>query len=146
MIEDNLGNDNFGKHKSNRYLLPLGLVGAAIAVTLFLYATKPEVVEEKNESPPLVVEVAKADIDEELRSSTFQGEVRAKTDIELVTQVTGKVMAVSDKFIEGGQFAKDEMILQIDDADYRVALKSAEAAVAEAQVELEIELGVGRNQ
>jgi RND family efflux transporter MFP subunit len=112
----------------------------AVIGTVVLVKTKPEVVEEKSEIPPLVVEVSSAFIDEELRFSTFQGEVRAKTDIELVTQVTGKVTSVSDKFIEGGQFEKDEAILRIDDADYRVALKSAEASVAEAKVELDIEL------
>lgn len=125
--------------RKSKFFLPLVLVLAAVGLTALLLVSKPEVVEEKNEFPPLVVEVSQASLDEKLRSATFQGEVRAKTDIELVTQVTGKVMSVSDKFIEGGHFAKDEVILQIDDADYLVALKSAEAAVAEAKVELGIE-------
>ncbi len=128
------------KIKRTNIFLPVMVLLGAGGITALLLATKPEVEEEKNEFPPLVVQVAEASLDEELRSSVFQGEVRAKTDIELVTQVTGKVTQVSDKFIEGGQFAKDEVILQIDQADYLVALKSAEAAVAEAQVQLDIEL------
>lgn len=128
------------KIKQSKFFLPVLFLVGAIGVAALLILAKPDVVEEKNEFPPLVVEVSEASLDEELRSSAFQGEVRAKTDIEIVTQVTGKVTEVSDKFIEGGQFEKGEMILQIDDADYRVALKSAEAAVAEAKVELDIEL------
>lgn len=109
-------------------------------MTALFLVTKPQVEEEKNEFPPLAVNVVKARADEQIRTSAFQGEVRAKTDIEVVTQVTGKVIAVSDKFVEGGQFAVGEIMLRIDDADYRVALKSAEAAVAEAKVQLDIEL------
>lgn len=126
--------------RRSKAFLPVLLLVGAVGITALLIVTKPDVVEEKNEFPPLFVEVSEARLGEKLRSSSFQGEVRAKTDIELVAQVTGKVTAVSDKFIEGGQFDAGEMILQIDDADYRVALKAAEAAVAEAQVELDIEL------
>jgi len=49
-------------------------------------------------------------------------------------------MSVSDKFIEGGEFKAGETLLQIDDSDYLVALKSAQASVASAQVDLDIEL------
>lgn len=128
------------KIKRSKIWLPTVVLAIAIGATVALLASKPEVEEEKHEFPPLVVEVSEASLDEKLRSSVFQGEVRAKTNIAIVTQVTGKVTQVSDKFIEGGQFAANEIILQIDDADYRVALKSAEAAVAEAQVQLDIEL------
>jgi RND family efflux transporter MFP subunit len=128
------------KIKKSKFFLPLLFLFGAGGIAALLLMAKPKVEEEKNEFPPLVVEVSEASLDEKLRSSTFQGEVRAKTDIELVTQVTGKVTSVSDKFIEGGQFEAGETILQIDDADYRVALKSAEAAVAEASVQLDIEL------
>ena len=130
----------FGRIRKSRAFLPLMFLLGAIVVTSLLFITGPDPEEEDNEFPPLVVEVSEASLDEKLRSSMFQGEVRAKTDIELVTQVTGKVVSVSDKFIEGGEFAANEPILQIDDADYRVAQKLAEASVAEAKVELDIEL------
>ena len=131
---------SFSRIKESKAFLSVSILLGAIVITIVLKALSPEVVEEQNEFPPLVVEVSEASLDEKLRSSMFQGEVRAKTDIELVTQVTGKVMSVSDKFIEGGHFEPNEPILQIDDADYRVALKLAEASVAEAKVELDIEL------
>ena len=128
------------KVKSSKFFLPVVILLGAGVVTAVLLGTSPKVEEEEHEFPPLVVEVSEASLDEEMRSSLFQGEVRAKTDIEMVTQVTGKVTSVSDKFIEGGQFDEGEVILEIDDADYQVALKSAESAVAEAKVQLDIEL------
>ena len=44
---------------------------------------------------------------------------------------------VSPEYIEGGQFKAGEAILRIDDADYKLALKRAEARVAEAKTRVE---------
>lgn len=128
---------NLKKYKS--FFLGIGILGGAIAIVITLIALKPKPEEEESKKPPLVVRTAEAISKEQTVYSTFQGEVRAKTDIELVTQVTGKVMSISNKFIEGGEFAPGETLLQIDEADYQVALKSAEASVASAQVDLDVE-------
>ncbi len=126
------------KYKS--FFIGVGILAGAFAVIVVLQSIKPKPEEEESTKPPLVVRTFEVVDKEQVVYSTFQGEVRAKTNIELVTQVNGKVMSVSDKFIEGGQFEPGEVLLQIDDADYQVALKSAEAAVASAQVDLDIEL------
>ena len=122
--------------------IPFTVVIALAAGSLMaLSALKPTPPEEETEAPVLTVKVTPAALIEQRVSGHFQGEVRAKTDIELITQVTGKVIEVSDKFVEGGEFKAGETLLRIDDADYLVALKSAEAAVASAQVDLDLELG-----
>jgi len=117
-----------------------GIITGAVVIVVLMMTLKSKPEEEETKKPPLVVKVAEAVMKQQIVTSTFQGEVRAKTNIELVTQVTGKVTSVSDKFIEGGRFMPGETLLQIDDADYRVALKSAEADVASAQVDLDIQL------
>lgn len=124
----------------SKFFLPAVALMVTVALIVLLNATKPEVEEEKNEFPPLVVEVHEASLNEAVRSSYFQGEVRAKTSIDLVTQVSGKVVHVSDKFTEGGRFEAGEALLDIDKSDYLVARRSAEAAVAEARVQVDIEL------
>ncbi|MBL4672637.1 MAG: efflux RND transporter periplasmic adaptor subunit [Arenicella sp.] len=121
------------------FLLGVGIILGAIVVVFALKALKPQTEKEETTKPPLMVRTVIASHKEQVVFSTFQGDVRAKTDIELVTQVTGKVMLVSDKFIEGGEFKAGETLLQIDDADYLVALKSAQASVASAQVDIDIE-------
>ncbi len=133
-----------GKFKP--FLLGTGLVVGAVAIVVGLGALKPETEKEETKKPPLVVRTAEAQLKEQTVYSTFQGEVRAKTNIELVTQVTGKVMSVSDRFIEGGEFEAGETLLQIDDSDYLVALKSAEASVASAQVDLDVEIATSVNK
>ncbi len=122
------------------FLLGVGVILGAVLLVVALKALKPQTEKEETTKPPLVVRVVDAVHKEQVVFSTFQGEVRAKTDIELVTQVTGKVTSVSNKFIEGGEFKAGETLLQIDDADYLVALKSAQASVASAQVDVDIEL------
>ncbi len=132
--------------KLKPFLLGMGVIVGAIVVVLALEALKPETEKEETKNPPLVVRTANAELKEQTVFATFQGEVRAKTDIDLVTQVTGKVMSVSDAFIEGGEFKAGEVLVQIDDADYLVALKSAEASVASAQVEVEVEQATAVNR
>jgi RND family efflux transporter MFP subunit len=129
-----------GLNRFRPFFLGLGIVAIASGVTFAMIELKPKAKKEEFTKPPLVVRTADAALKEQLVFSTFQGEVRAKTDIELVTQVTGKVTSVSDKFIEGGEFKAGETLLQIDDTDYQVALKSAQASVASAQVDVDIEI------
>lgn len=127
------------------FLLGVSIICVAVALVFGLKALKPQTEKEETTKPPLVVRIVEAAHKEQVVFSTFQGEVRAKTDIELVTQVTGKVTSVSEKFIEGGEFKAGETLLQIDDADYLVALKSAQASVASAQVDVDIERETAAN-
>ena len=129
-----------GLNRFKPFFLGLGILVIAGGVTFAMIALKPNAGKEETTKPPLVVRTVAATLKEQLVFSNFQGEVRAKTDIELVTQVTGKVMSVSGKFTEGGEFKAGETLLQIDDSDYQVALKSAQASVASAQVDVDIEI------
>jgi len=128
------------RNKLKQVVLPMLILLIAALATTALKVSKPEAEEEKNEFPPLSVDVSPATLEKKPVSANFQGEVRAKTNIELVAQVTGKVVTVTDNFIEGGKFLAGETLLEIDSADYQVALKSAEASVASARVDLDMEL------
>ena len=128
------------------FLIGCAILAGAVLIVIGLGAAKPEAEKEEKEKPPMVVRTADAELKEQTVFATFQGEVRAKTNIELVTQVTGKVTSVSDKFVEGGEFKAGETLLQIDDSDYLVALRSAEASVASAQVDLEMEEATAANR
>ncbi len=68
-----------------------------------------------------------------------QGEVRPRTDIILTTQVAGKIVATAPAFVNGGAFKKGELLVKIEDADYRAAAASAKARVAQAHEALKRE-------
>jgi len=67
----------------------------------------------------------------QLKIST-QGSVKAKQEIDIVTQVSGQIVYVSGKFVAGGMFDKNEVLLRIDPRDYEVAVVSAQSQVAES--------------
>lgn len=65
-----------------------------------------------------------------------QGSIKAKTYIKLVAQVNGRITHVAKLKINGGFFKKDDLLLSIDDTDYRLAMSRAKAKVAAAKQQL----------
>lgn len=128
------------KTKKRSAVLPLFILLLAVGITATLIHFKPEPEEKEAETSSLSVVVAAIEAGEIEWKTRFQGEVRAKTDIDLASQVNGKIISISPAFTEGGIFSVDDTLLSIEKADYLVAVESAKATVAEAKVNLEIEL------
>jgi len=120
-----------------KFLAPVAVIAAGVAVWVVLDATKPEPEkkDEVSQAPSLFAEpVSREEITLKIRT---QAEVKANTEVNVISQVSGMVEWVSPEYIEGGQFKAGEAILRIDDADYKLALKRAEARVAEAKTRVE---------
>jgi RND family efflux transporter MFP subunit len=62
-----------------------------------------------------------------------QGSVFPRTETSLISEVSGMVVAVSNKFKVGGYFKKGEQLLAIDDITYQVALIQAQSRLDSAQ-------------
>ena len=71
---------------------------------------------------------------------TTNGEVRSVTEINVIPQVSGRIIQVADEFIDGGKIKKGQPLIWIDDRDYRLATISAESRVAQAKKLLEREI------
>jgi RND family efflux transporter MFP subunit len=120
-----------------RILLPLGVIGAGIGIYALLHAMKPE--PEKKEEPPRAVSVFVQPVnrsDIPLKVIT-QGEVRAKTEVNIVAQVSGRVISVSPEFVEGGIVEPNVALVVIEPTDYEYAVNQGEARVAEAEVRVQ---------
>lgn len=128
------------KQKKKHGALPLFVLLLAVSITAGLIHFKPKPEEEEPETPSLSVIVAPIEEGVIEWKSRFQGEVRAKTAINLVSQVSGKITTISPALTEGGIFSTGDTLLSIEKADYLVAVESAKATVAEAEVNLELEL------
>lgn len=116
-----------------KYLAPIVVIGVGLGTFALLHIAKPE--PEKKTEPPralsvFVEEVEQADLD--LLVST-SGEVRARTTVDLVAQVAGRVVRVSPEFVEGGVVEPGIPLITIEDTDYRLALTQARVRVAEAE-------------
>ncbi|WP_286830569.1 MULTISPECIES: efflux RND transporter periplasmic adaptor subunit [Kordiimonas] len=122
-----------------------GLVLAAAIGSVVVLAAAKEAPEKKEEAPRQVsLYVDEVRAERVTLSVRTQGEVRPKTEVDLVPQVSGRIIAISDSFAEGAGFTAGETLIQIDDADYRLAVTSSEARVAEARVRVEQELADAR--
>jgi len=75
----------------------------------------------------------------ELRQQRYQlvlqsyGTVKPRTQSELVPQVSGKIIRISPNFRNGGFFEADEVLIEIDQRDYRASVNNARASLIEAQ-------------
>ena len=69
------------------------------------------------------------------------GVVQAEQQITLQARVSGTVQKIGPKFVPGASFEKGDVLVQLDDTDYRIELQSAQAALAQAQSTLTSEQG-----
>ena len=73
-----------------------------------------------------------------------EGTLTAKRDINLVAEVSGRIVSVMPAFSEGAAVAADSLLLQIDPADYETEVVRAKARLADAEQALALEKGRAR--
>ncbi len=67
---------------------------------------------------------------------TVYGEVRPRVQIDVISEVAGRIIAVSPSFTEGGSILAGEPLLRIEPRDYIVAVSEAKARLAAREFEL----------
>ncbi len=72
------------------------------------------------------------------------GMVKPKYETQLVAQVSGEIVELSDAFVRGAFVKKDQLLARIDPSDYQAALIDAQATMASARASLEKELALGK--
>jgi RND family efflux transporter MFP subunit len=66
------------------------------------------------------------------------GIVSSRTNINIVPQVSGKVISVNDNFYEGGQFKSGDVLFQIDPIDFELTVRQLEAELSKSQTSLNL--------
>lgn len=119
------------------FAIPIAVLALSIFGVMMLFANKPE--PEKAEGPTsrkvslFVEEVRREPV---TLAVTTQGEVQPVTEIDLVPQVSGRIVAVAPEFVEGGIVAPGQTLVQIERDDYEFAVTRAKAQVAQAKLRL----------
>jgi len=62
-----------------------------------------------------------------------QGTIEAKTEIDLSVEVPGLINHISEQFNAGEFFSRGDLLLRLDDTDYKLAITKARAQVAAAR-------------
>ncbi len=120
-----------------RILLILGIPALALVAAVAMMSLRQEPPKkERVELDPLVdvVELERMTTNFEVRS---QGTVRPRTETILSAEVSGTITSISPKFLAGGVFQANEVLMRIDPTNYEVAVDQANALVAQRQIEYE---------
>ncbi|WP_226704292.1 efflux RND transporter periplasmic adaptor subunit [Microbulbifer elongatus] len=113
---------------------PVLVLALGFGAVQLMSASKPA--PEKKEEEQRLISLAFTEAREESvhLSVSTQGVVRPHTEIDLTPEVSGRIVSVAPGFAEGAGFEPNEVLIQLDDSDYQLALARAEAGVAQAEV------------
>jgi RND family efflux transporter MFP subunit len=134
--------NNHPNHKPAfiKSLVPIVIIIAVVFVLLKLMSgMKTEPTTTADKPAGFLVKTAQlkpSDLTVHIKS---QGSLQAKRQINLVAEVSGKVQSINQAFTAGGSFEAGDVLVQLDPADYRVAVARAEANLAGAQASLDLE-------
>lgn len=119
-----------------RIVLPLIVLlgGALIANWLLATGPKPKKVQARATLP--AVEVMQLKTERVQIHIPSQGSVVPVTRSTLVAETAGRILYLSPAFSDGGFFSQGDLLLRLDDRDYRNALTIAKAELAEIRLTL----------
>ena len=118
------------------FVLPVIVLLAAIGGTVAMSAFAPEPEETEDPIKALPVLTARAQTGSVTLTVKAQGEVQPRTEINIVSQVSGRITYMSPKFIDGGRFNRGDLLVQIDPAEYNLRVIQARANVSQAETVL----------
>lgn len=122
--------------KTLKIAAPVLIVVIAVALAVVLARSGDEPEKREREQAALLVDVVEPRIEEDRFRISAQGTVTPRIETDLVSEVSGKVVWMSEDFVSGGVFAEDQVLARIDPSDYETALLAAEAELAAARATL----------
>ena len=109
-------------------LIIIGILGLSA-----LTARKKELAKEKPDIPVPTVRTIRVETENLPMCIKGEGTVRPLREINLVPQVGGKIVYMSERLVNGGAFLRGDILLRIDPVDYELAVTLAEAQVRDAE-------------
>ena len=120
-------------------LLPLLVLGLGWYGATTMVAAREEPETEPVEIPPPLVRVLEVKPTGQRLTVKAEGTVVPRTQTDLVPEVSGRVIWVSESLASGGFFEKGEELLKVDRREYELAVVRARSAVAQAELTLATE-------
>ena len=119
-----------------RYAWPAAIMIGGVVLMALIIAAGPE--SKRAPLPPNVPEVQVMEArPQTVRLSVLaHGTVVPRTESNLVSEVAGRVDAISPALVSGGFFAKGEVLAEIERTDHQVAFEQSQARLESARSEL----------
>jgi len=122
-----------------KILLPVALLLVGIGCAWAVIATRLQMtLQTPNAEVPLVtvIQVEPQTLRLDVHS---QGIVTPRNEIDLIPEVSGKIIQLHTDFVTGGFFTRNDVLVSIDPRDYDYAIAQAQAQIAEAKRQLAME-------
>jgi len=141
MTEDQVSRGKATDRKRKRgihIIISVALVIAGIVIMGALTATKSRL--EKVAPSVLIPTVRVIKVTTGPQTITIRGEgtVNPLREINLISEVGGKIVRISPALVNGGAFTTDHVLLSIDPVDYELAVTLAKAQVKDAESNLKM--------
>ncbi|PLW70158.1 efflux RND transporter periplasmic adaptor subunit [Pseudohalioglobus lutimaris] len=118
------------------FLVPVLLLAFAGAAAYFMVNSRDDL-PRRERAPAIpvvqVIEVIPGSVPVTIES---RGMVTPLRDIELVSEVSGRVVWVDPGFLQGEEVVEGQKLLRLEPIDYEVAVSDAQAALASAELSL----------
>jgi len=130
---------------TNRFvsiLTGIALIAFGFGGAFYFVKTKPKAERRRPMSSMVpVVETIQLSASDQALKIDCLGTVIADTSASIQAEVTGRIIAVSPALVEGELVNEGDVLVEIEETDYRLALLHAEANLLTAQSNLRIEEG-----
>ncbi|QQX81095.1 efflux RND transporter periplasmic adaptor subunit [Shewanella sp. KX20019] len=126
-----------------RRVSPLFILIFFIVAAKVLISTKEAPEQKADEAPIPIVDVMEVQQQTVSLNLPSYGIVSPKYKTQLVTEVQGRMLNISSKFVAGGVVKKGEQLAVIEPSDYEADLMQAQASLAQAKAALEEERAKG---
>ena len=125
-------------------VVPLIIIIGAVFITAVMISSK-----KPPEQTPIEEKAFLVDAQPIYRQSveftvSSQGNVQPKHKTQISSQVSGRIVAMSDAFVVGGMFEKGDVLLTIEQDDFITDVQLAEAELARAEAALQEEIARGK--
>lgn len=119
-----------------KIVAPIAILVVTVAGAILIGRSGEAPEREEPVQAALLVDVVQPEIKQGSFTVRAQGTVSPRIETSLVSEVSGKVISMSEDFVAGGVFARGQILARIDPSDYETALLAAEAELAAARATL----------
>ncbi len=122
-----------------KLMLVLLILGAGWIIAKKLIETKPTAMRKPvSIGAPLVETVTAEPVNEQIRISAM-GTVVPAREVIIQPRVSGHIVEISPDLVPGGRFKTGDVLLRIDDRDYKIMVNQKKAQITQATMELKTE-------
>lgn len=124
------------KHKLFKIALPFIIILIGFSIMSVLITNRPEPKKEERKVLGALVNTLTVKKEDREVIVLGTGTVQAAQEVSIIPQVSGEIIHVSPSMVAGGFFEEGELLFEIEDTDYRLAIEQAKAARAKAEYDL----------